>query len=98
VIEQNWDGIERRHTDPWRTSVEERIERIETTVNCIKKARDEFNETYGDLLKETVEARARKAKLWAAAAEELVKKGVWAAFAFVVVAVAVAAKGWVKGL
>lgn len=72
------------------------MERIESTVGCIKRRGDEFEKTYGDLLKETLEARAARAKLWALACEEVVKKGVWAGLLAVGVIVLVGLKLEIK--
>lgn len=82
--EKPWNGIERRKDEV--AELRERIEGVEKIVTCLKKSDDEFNRTYGDLLKETLEAKATKSKLWAAAMEELVRKGVWAALAVIATA------------
>ena len=94
--EAPWDSVERRAADPWRTKMEERMDRIEGSVECIKRHGDEFQQTYGHLLQETLEARATRAKLWAVATEELVKKGIWAALAVLGAALLLGSKEYVR--
>lgn len=85
-----WNGVDRRKVvaDPDELAqLKVRIEGVEKIVRCLKQSDDDFNRTYGDLLKDTLEAKALKSKLWAAVAEELVRKGVWAALGLIVTAV-----------
>lgn len=93
---KDWNGVDRRQQDPWRHDMEQRMERIESTVKCIKTRSDSFEETYGELLRETLEARASRSRLWAVATEELVKKGIWAALAVVAGAVLIGTKESLK--
>jgi len=76
-------GPERRLIDQWRTSVEERVERMENTLECIKRNTDQFHNGYGDLLRELLESRARKEKLKTAAMERLVSGGIWGVVIFI---------------
>lgn len=96
MVSREWDGHDRRAPDSWRSTIEERIERIEGSVGCIKRHSEDFQRTYGDLLKETLESRATRAKLWATATEELVKKGIWAALLAVGAALLIGAKEYIR--
>lgn len=91
-----YQGEERRAADPWRDLMEERMDRIEKAVTCVRAHNEEFSQTYGLILKETLESRASRAKLWAIATEELVKKGVWAALVFLCGAVLVGSREYLK--
>jgi uncharacterized protein YabN with tetrapyrrole methylase and pyrophosphatase domain len=92
----DYHGEERRKDDPWREQMEERMTRMEGAVSCIKRHGEEFNEMYGSILKETLEARATRAKLWAVATEELVRKGIWAALLVLGAAVLLGSKEYLK--
>lgn len=78
--------------------MEQRMERIEASVACVKRRGDEFQQMYGEALKEILESKAARAKLWATAQEELVKKGVWAALLFLGAVTLVSAKEYIKRL
>lgn len=48
-------------------------------MRCVQETWEAFQNDYGSLLKETLTARATRAKLWSAAMEKLVTNGIWAA-------------------
>lgn len=82
MTQDEWDGKERRQEDPWRVRIEEDIKEIKAAQRCMSREWGKFMTSYEDTLKETVESKARREKLWAAATEKLVTAGVWAAVVF----------------
>jgi len=90
---RDWDGVDRRAPDPWRTQLEGRMREMEKDLRetrkdmrCVQETWEAFQRDYGDLLKETLKARADRAKLWSAATEKLVSNGIWAAIALLALA------------
>lgn len=91
------DVRENRNDEQWKQNLSDRLDKIEASLDCIRKARQDFDRQYGDLLKETLDARALRSKLWATATEELVRKGVWfAAVALIIGAAAMAKSHFLK--
>lgn len=82
----SWPEQDRRRKEPWQVEVDKKLFELNKNQRCLKEGFDKFQETYGELLKDTLESRARKAKLWEAAVTKLVTGGIWAAVIFLLLA------------
>lgn len=93
---ETWPEHDRRRKEPWQIEVDKKLFEQAKNIKCLKEGWEGFLATYGELLKDTLEAKARKERLWEAAMTKLVTGGLWAAALFLALAAYKAFVGGIK--